>query len=194
MHLAQDGAGRITLLGEAGHGMGQIGSGWDTALDLFGKLATAGAGFAQGEAAKKQLAAQGEAAFSVMKAAAEAAKWPADLSPRVVTLDKAWQTMKQGPLDATSVGAIVEQMHAVTDQLTGGAPHPSAGTGGGAAGGGGGHAGKAPSSSLAKVVYALGALAVVGVGWRLLRPAPTPAPALKGAYRRRRLPAYAAGW
>ena len=63
-------------------------------------------------------AAEVEEAWAKMKAAAEAAKWPADLSPLVVAADRTYQADKSaGKLDAASMKRNYDAMSSLEKQL-----------------------------------------------------------------------------
>ena len=60
--------------------------------------------------------AAGDTAFAQMKRAADAAKWPADLTPQVKFLDKSWVDARDKSNDAARKD-LTSKMVAITEQL-----------------------------------------------------------------------------
>lgn len=92
--------------------------------DVLATVAKAGGEFAQSSsdadkkaATEKKAALQaGEAAFNTMKVVAEQAKWPQDISPQIVDLDKQWQEKKiKGSKD--EIVSLIQRMSGITDLL-----------------------------------------------------------------------------
>lgn len=110
---------------------------------------------------KARLVAVGESAFNAMKGAAQAAKWPADLTPQVVFLDKAWQATKAGS-NLAEIQRLTIEMQAMATQLggrVGGVARPP----------GGAMVPYQPTPGRPWWHYGLGALALGGVGYGAYR-------------------------
>ena len=116
----------IEVMGEIGASESTEGFGWKdlfpVALKAGGeiaskKIAADKAKQADANAARARVAA-GEAVFKQMKDYADAAKWPADLSPQITLLDKSWQTSK-GSGDAGTIDNLRMQMQGMVAQLAG---------------------------------------------------------------------------
>lgn len=114
-------------------------------------------------AEKARLVAVGESAFNAMKGAAQAAKWPADLSPQVVFLDKAWQATKAGS-NLAEIQRLTIEMQTMATQLGGRVGGVAALPPGGAM-----VPYTPPAPGLQWWHYGLGALALGGAGYGVYR-------------------------
>lgn len=131
--------------------------------DIMNTLLQAGGGLAKevgaSEEKKRQMVKDGDATFAAMKQAAEAAKWPQDLTPQVVYLDKAWWDAR-GRGDAAAMEALTGQMRAATAQLQARL---------GIFGGGGGSGNAPATSGTPWWKIALGVAAAGGAGYLGMR-------------------------
>lgn len=107
----------VEVLGaEAADALGPLAS----ILRAGGEMAASAAGAREKSkadaAARAQMLAAGESAWGRMKRAAEAAKWPQDISPRVVLLDKTWQASKHSG-DPETLKRLTEEMGMMAQQI-----------------------------------------------------------------------------
>jgi len=86
------------------------------AASIAAALLSSGGEIAKGFAQTSAEKAAGEAEWARMKRAADAAKWPVDISAQVVLADKNWQAVKNtGNVD--SIRAAIGQMQMLANQI-----------------------------------------------------------------------------